>query len=160
MRTISFELTMPNRNTWNGKWSGDGDRFFIIKTLKKSQLSFMEGKNSKSFYYNFGDGWGANVKAETVDSREGRKRRKISKWFCGYDWMVDEIIKHGRIITREERIEINKKKKLIDGAPEMLAALIALRDGIQYMEQEENSEYIISKQDKDLIISAIKQATL
>lgn len=31
---IVFTLTMPNRNTWNGKWTGDG-RVFAIPHMGK-----------------------------------------------------------------------------------------------------------------------------
>ena len=28
---IIFELTFPNRGSWNGKWSGEKDRHIIVK---------------------------------------------------------------------------------------------------------------------------------
>ncbi len=38
-----------------------------------------------------------------VDGKEARRVRKESKGFCGYDWMVDEIRQHGRILKLSER---------------------------------------------------------
>ena len=102
---VSFELTMPNVGSWNGKWTGADKKYYIIKNLSKSQLAHIPFKDDRaSFYYNFGDGWGANVTAELVDAKEASRRRRNSKGFAGYDWMVDEIIEHGRILSRNERL--------------------------------------------------------
>jgi hypothetical protein len=47
----------------------------------------------------FGDGWGANVRMEAINSLEARMRRKVSSGFCGYEWMIDSIIKNNKIIA-------------------------------------------------------------
>lgn len=39
--------------------------------------------------------WGANVRMEIIDAGERRRRQKVSAGFCGYNWMIDSIIKHG-----------------------------------------------------------------
>ena len=102
---VSFELTMPNVGSWNGKWTGADKKYFLIKSLSKIQLSNIDFKENKaSFYYNFGDCWGANVTAEIIDAKEAIRRRKNSMGFAGYDWMVAEIIEHGRILSRDERL--------------------------------------------------------
>ena len=102
---LAFTLTMPNNNAWNGKWTGAG-RLYVkvlaLGTAKKTRAKF-EPIIGKAFYYNFGDGWGASVSVREVDSKEARKLRKESAGFCGYDWMVDEIRYHGRIIPLAER---------------------------------------------------------
>ena len=107
---VSFQLSMPNSGSWNGKWTGAGQPYFKVLNLKKDQVSFLEGEQTKGFYYNFEDGWGANVQAEIIDAKESRKRRKASKGFCNYDWMVDEILEHGRILKRQERMEAEEDK--------------------------------------------------
>ena len=43
---LSFELSMPNNNAWNGKWTGEGTLYAIVK--------------------NFGRGKKANVKAQQL----------------------------------------------------------------------------------------------
>lgn len=107
---VSFELTMPNNNSWNGKWTGADKKYFVIRkfagkdakdVINKVFISVITPTEicAKSFYYNFGDGWGANVKAEVVDSYTARKRTKESAGFCGYQWMIESIIKHGKIIA-------------------------------------------------------------
>jgi len=103
MKTLSFELTMPNVGSWNGQWTGADRKYYIIKTVndryfKNDIQKLLEGnKKSQSWYYNFGDGWGANVELQIIDPAEGKKRRKMSRGFYGYDWMVDSILRCGEI---------------------------------------------------------------
>lgn len=102
---VSFELTMPKVGSWNGKWSGEENKYFEIRSFSKKEIENSGSllnlivMPSKSFYYNFGDGWGANVKAEVINYPEAKKRRRISSGFCGYEWMIDSIIKNDKIIS-------------------------------------------------------------
>ena len=97
---LSFELTMPNVGSWNGKWTGEGQKRYRTRRVVKAKEVELA---NKSYYYNFGDGWGASVIVESVDSKEAVKRRRKSAGFAGYDWMIDEILEHGRILTLQER---------------------------------------------------------
>jgi hypothetical protein len=90
---IAFILTMPNRGSWNGRWSGENDLHAIVKTERSVPKDII----GKSFWYNWDDGWSACVSVEKVDCREGNKLRQKSRGFCGYNWMVDSLIKKGRI---------------------------------------------------------------
>jgi hypothetical protein len=95
---VSFELSMPGRNSWNGRWSGEEKLFVIVKRLRAKtadKLSFKLGHYS----YNFGDGWGAGLSVREVTSSAARKLKKQSAGFCGYDWMVDSIIADGDIYS-------------------------------------------------------------
>ena len=93
MKILSFELTMPNIGSWNGKWTGSDKKYFVIKRMKdKVADKIMEGAESipiyegfsskcigsspprKNYYYNFGDGWGANICVEQVDAKEAAKK--------------------------------------------------------------------------------------
>jgi len=98
-----FILTMPNRNSWNNKWTGDGRGFYVVKryTDKSPVLECVDKSNSH--YYNFGDGWGASVEIKRVAREEAAKYKKRSEGFQGYNWMVDQIEEHGRILTRSEQ---------------------------------------------------------
>jgi hypothetical protein len=103
---LSFTLSMPNNNSWNGKWSGEGRSYVIIHNFghtKNGELKAREILDKKSFYYNFGDGWGASIGVKEVDSKEAKRLNRISNGFCGYEWMVDEIMSLGRIKKLEER---------------------------------------------------------
>lgn len=98
---ISFELTMPNVNTWDGTWSGQNKKYFLVRRLTKKQienLNLVDGLNS--FFYDFGDGWSARIKVEQVDTKEANKRKKLSSGFCGYDWMIESIISNGKILIK------------------------------------------------------------
>lgn len=106
MRIVSFELTMPNVASWNGRWSGEGKKYYVVKKftekfLKQDHLKTLVDKGRDNFYYRWEDGWGANVSVEIIDATEARKRRKISSGFCGYEWMIDSIIAKGRIEVRK-----------------------------------------------------------
>ena len=102
---LSFELKMPNVGSWNGQWTGANKKYYIIKNVSKEDVERIQLEDGKKyFYYNFGDGWGASVNVEVVNAKEANIRRRHSCGFSTYEWMVSEIIKFGRIKTRDERI--------------------------------------------------------
>lgn len=91
---------MPNRGSWNGKWSGENDLYAIVipfSNSKTGKLSAQKILAQSSYYYNFGDGWEASIKCREVDNAEARRIKKQTKGFCGYNWMIDSIRKHGYI---------------------------------------------------------------
>lgn len=97
---LSFILRMPNNNSWNGKWTGD-DRVYArivnFGKTKKAEKKAKELIDNSSYYCNFGDGWGASVDVKQVDAKQARKLRSKTQGFCGYDWMIDSIRRHGEI---------------------------------------------------------------
>ena len=95
---IVFKLTMPNRNTWNGKWSGDEKVFAKIKYNKDVPKEII----GKSFLYHWDDGWTACVSVDKMDSKEARAYIKKSVGFCGYDWMIESIIRYGEIRRKKD----------------------------------------------------------
>jgi hypothetical protein len=108
---IGFILTMPNIGSWNGKWSGSKStyyrsRHFSKKDFMKSTLKDIDLEKGDNFYYSFGDGWGANIEVKIVDVYTNKKLTKLSKGFCGYDWMIDSILSHGKILSNypEEKV--------------------------------------------------------
>lgn len=96
---IAFLLSMPNRASWNGRWSGELDLHVIFKTLSGKRAGEKAHRilASRYYSYNFGDGWRASIEAKEVDPSERRKMAKANKGFCGYDWMVDSILQDGDI---------------------------------------------------------------
>jgi hypothetical protein len=95
MRRLEFRLSMPNRGSWNGGWSGAERRYSIVKSLPDRRvLALLGGKDRGSWGYNFGDGWFASVEARVVPKGE---RLPKSDGFCGYDWMVVSILADGDI---------------------------------------------------------------
>lgn len=89
-----FILSMPNVGSWNGKWSGSDNLYCRVFPYKGKIHDEILGKN---FYYNFGDGWGANVEVRKVESKEASKMKRNSKGFAGYDWMIASIVKNNCI---------------------------------------------------------------
>lgn len=97
MRYLHFSLSMPQNNSWNGKWSGEGKAYSIVSKFRKTAANDdLIGKilANSSYYYNFGDGWGASIDVEEVDAPRAKKLKKNSLGFCGYDWMVSSIFRH------------------------------------------------------------------
>lgn len=105
--TLTFILSMPGNNAWNGRWSGQGNLYAIVKTFtgKKATAKAEAILAGRYYSHNFGDGWRAGIEVRSVDSAEARKLRKDSRGFCGYDWMVANILDHGKAsdLTDEEK---------------------------------------------------------
>ena len=106
---LSFELTMPNKGSWNGQWSGQDKKYFVIRNIskrffdKQEHFKTLKEKNWDSWYYSWNDGWGANIRVEIIDASQARQRRKISAGFWSYEWMVESIIHCGDIKNSEDR---------------------------------------------------------
>ncbi len=83
-----FQLSMPSNNSWNGKWSGSENNYTIAKTVTNKTAERLNDYYS----YAFGDGWVAGI---TV--RKAKPREKASGKFCGYNWMIDDIIYYNEI---------------------------------------------------------------
>lgn len=110
---LAFELSMPNAASWNGKWSGEGQCYAVLKTFRgvKQEERAAELMSHRSFYYHWDDGWGARVSVREVDSNEARRLRKESNGFCGYDWMISSILSYGKIMADHEIQEHLEKER-------------------------------------------------
>ncbi len=95
---VVFELSMPNCGSWNGKWSGEGRKYIRIR--KNCQVP--KEVIGKDFYYHLDDGWTACVSVSKVNCKESQKLERISAGFCGYEWMIESIIKNKEIKLRSE----------------------------------------------------------
>ena len=100
---IQFTLTMPQVGSWDGKWSGADRLYARCRYYKKADCDkIMDGKDTRSWFYRWSDGWGAQVTAQIVAAEEAAKIRKKSTGFCNYEWMIDSIEKHGKIIIERD----------------------------------------------------------
>lgn len=95
---IVFELTMPHAASWNGRWSGADRRHIRVK----QETSVPKHLWDKDYEYSWPDGWGARVSVKRMPAKDARKLERLSFGFCGYDWMIDSILRHGYITTEEE----------------------------------------------------------
>jgi hypothetical protein len=99
MIRVEFKLTMPSRASWNGGWSGDDRNFTIVREIDDVIAAKLDGC---SWPYRWSDGWFANVAARVVVP--GSQLAK-SDGFNGYDWMIDSILRYGKIYADHERPE-------------------------------------------------------
>ena len=97
MKRIEFLLSMPGRGSWNEGWSGSDRRYAIVRTMTDEAATKLMGTDlgMKSWCHSWNDGWTAQVTARVVTAGERLKR---SDGFCGYDWMVTNILAHGNTI--------------------------------------------------------------
>ena len=103
IRRISFTLGMPNRGSWNGKWSGEDRMYVVVRKFSGKKGSELADKllASPYYYYGWSDGWVASVTLKEVDGKESAKLKRKSNGFCGYEWMIDSICQHGCIKTND-----------------------------------------------------------
>lgn len=97
---LSFELSMPNVGSWNGKWTGADRIYAIVSNFGRSKKATEKAQkilDQKYYRYDFGDGWAASISVRQVDAKEAAKIRRKSCGFAGYDWMVRSIREHGEI---------------------------------------------------------------
>ena len=100
MKYVCFKLSMPGCPSWNGKWSGEGSFYAIVVKFPEVQKEKFDKVMKESYYsYSWPDGWRAAIDVTEVDAKQARQIKKNSRGFCGYDWMVDSIIKDGVIKT-------------------------------------------------------------
>lgn len=96
---VSFTLSMPSNNAWNGKWSDAENLYCRVFNLSKKQAERVLA--GRYYSHAFGDGWVAGITVEAVNATKARKLRKQSKGFCGYDWMIDNIKWYGNASGKE-----------------------------------------------------------
>lgn len=98
---VEFKLSMPGRASWNGGWSGEGKNYAVVRALSAQDLErLFEGAPDgpelwacrRVWTHRWSDGWVAQVTARVVPVDEDLAK---SDGFCGYDWMVDNILAKG-----------------------------------------------------------------
>lgn len=87
MRLIA-ELTMPRVASWNGKWSGEGEKYTKAIHVNKKYVDKLTGE----YHYRWDDGWCA-----CVTIRKPIPRERVTNRFCGYEWMIESIREYGEI---------------------------------------------------------------
>lgn len=98
---LCFRLSMPNVGSWNGKWTGEDNFYAVVKQFKTKKALLAAGLLKPYYHYNFGDGWSAGISITEVDGKEVRNIRRNTMGFCGYEWMIDSIVKNGKILNSD-----------------------------------------------------------
>jgi hypothetical protein len=110
---LAFFLSMPNCGSWNGKWSGAGRKYVVVRRFLKHKLDNANRiLNTGYYHYSWEDGWGAGITVKEVDSKQAAKLRKESQGFCGYEWMVDTIVDYGKPLANHEIEDFLNNKKI------------------------------------------------
>ena len=104
---ITFELTMPNRGSWNGHWTGETKRYIRCRSELGFSKETIKKLVNKDYSYSWDDGWTACVSVRKINGRAANRLLKESAGFCGYDWMISSIIRNGYIISPSEEKQKN-----------------------------------------------------
>lgn len=112
---VSFSFRYCNHNTWNGVYTGNNSGNWAIRTYRTKEdkariKELLNGQESQTYHYNFEDGWASDVVMQIVDTKEANRRLKHTNGFSK-PWMIDEILKYGRILKRKERHELQQQIK-------------------------------------------------
>lgn len=99
MTRLEFKLAMPNRGSWDNRWSGERCNYTLVRDLDDENAAQLDGR---SWSYGWSDGWRAEVSARVV--RDGEPQEP-SHGFHGYDWMIASILRYGKIYADHERPE-------------------------------------------------------
>lgn len=99
MTRIEFKLAMPHRGSWDNRWSGEDRNYTLTREVDDAKAAALSGQ---SWFYNWADGWSARISARVVVAGEDPPP---SHGFHGYDWMVDSILRYGKICADHERPE-------------------------------------------------------
>lgn len=99
MPRVEFRLSMPNKGSWDNRWSGESRNYTLVRDLDDDRALQLDGR---SWSYGWPDGWRAEVSARIVHERA---TLPPSHGFHGYDWMVESILRYGKIYADHERPE-------------------------------------------------------
>jgi len=104
MNYLVFKLSMPHCGSWNNKWSLENENFTIAKRFRKCDFEKLPNIVGKYHEYRWDDGWTAVVNVQHLtNSKDVKQLTKNSKGFCGYDWMIDSLLKFGKIMPEQEQ---------------------------------------------------------
>lgn len=83
---VQFRLSMDRR------WSGSDRNYSIVRTMQRADAEAL----APAYFHRWDDGWAARI---TVSIVAPGARLAKSDGFCGYDWMVDNIVRYGSPYT-------------------------------------------------------------
>lgn len=98
MKYLIFKLTMPNPPSWNGHWSGENEKHTRARDFTDDEFAALPKSVIGTHFWHWDDGWTARIDVSVTDDSRSKKRAlNNSVGFCGYDWMIEEILKFGTI---------------------------------------------------------------
>lgn len=104
MARIAFRLTMPGRGQAVSSSWGQGREYIVVRTLTdETAAALMRGESKRVWWHRWDDGWVAQVAATRVAPRDRRTRTTS---FAGYDWMIDNILRHGDPAMPKDAVQV------------------------------------------------------
>lgn len=85
---IVFELTIPGFKSFSNQ------RFVKARDERRVPTELW----GKSFHFKRSDGWEADVLLTRMSAKDARKLERKSAGFSRCDWMINSIIRNGKII--------------------------------------------------------------
>ena len=117
MTVLLFEYGHSRVGSWNGKWSGEGSVFAkeVLRTKERKQhleslgIDCKKGAKHK-FTHDFGDGWVAEINMTVGNKKDFKQIMNASQGFMGYEWIIDSILKHGKVKQKFMIYDLQLKK--------------------------------------------------
>jgi len=128
---LGFTLSMPRNNSWDGRWSGDGRVFALVRAFvgKRGLAQADKIMAGQPYSYRFGDGWSARIDVRKLTHSEAARLRRTSVGFSGYDWMVRTIVEYGKPMAEREVKAHLEAVKAADALPGVDVAAAIEREG-------------------------------
>lgn len=94
-----------NCNTWNGRTTQKPNAEVV--NLSKAQIKKIFGDkdpDSKSFRYDYGDGWTDEVSVVKITAKEANQIRKGEN--ATNQWFKSMILEYGKLLSKQEQKEL------------------------------------------------------
>lgn len=133
---VLFEENITGVGSWDGKYTGSRKPCYTIKEIsdlkKIAWVNQTVGEsNSKTYFYNFGDGYSSSCTISIISTSEANKIRKKDYAPCR-EFFVEDILKFGYIRERSERHRMEKEERISKMAPDLLVLLKELRTHVKF----------------------------
>jgi len=93
---LSFELKVTAVNNLSGHWKGEDLRYVQVKNVDKDKVNeILDGESAKPYHHKCDDGWEFDILVNEINSVQKKKlKQHFKNGFCGFDYMVGNIIDH------------------------------------------------------------------
>lgn len=133
---VLFTERITGIGSWNGKYTGSIEPCYTVLTIEDyNKISWFKDacgeSNSKTFYYNFGDGYSSSCTISVISNIEAKKIYKKDAPLCR-PFFVDEILHFGEIRELSVRRKMEKEERIKNASFELLGMLKELRTHVKF----------------------------
>ena len=93
---VAFQLMFLRQ--LDGSWVPADDKFLATTRQFMSQGTACKFVEHGEYVFDMEDGRRAVITAQRINEAQRNRLVRESDGFCGCEWMVDSIVKHGKII--------------------------------------------------------------